>query len=194
MVFCGLFAGSCLESRRDEVELKGFSLYVMQVLVDFAYSGVLSLTTDNVLAILEGSSRLQIARAIALCSEYLECHLSCETVVCYLNAAESFGLRKLQQLCLEFIAHHLLDLALSEDFVKDLEQDSILALLQRDDLNIPTEEDLFHLTLIWIQTKDLNPFQFLKHIRFGLMDPEKLVDEISISPVSVQSFIVLNHH
>lgn len=55
-----MLTGFMKESREEFVELKGVTAGGLKVVVDFAYTGRLELTTDNVQEVLSAASHLQV--------------------------------------------------------------------------------------------------------------------------------------
>ena len=57
-----MMTGVMRESREEFVELKGVTAGGLSVVVDFAYTGRLELTTDNVEEVLSAASHLQVSQ------------------------------------------------------------------------------------------------------------------------------------
>ena len=60
--FRAMMTGVMRESREESVDLKGVTAGGLSVVVDFAYTGRLELTTDNVEEVLSAASHLQVCR------------------------------------------------------------------------------------------------------------------------------------
>ncbi|KAJ8303437.1 hypothetical protein KUTeg_019833 [Tegillarca granosa] len=58
------------ESRESSVELKGVSACGLRIVIDFAYTGVLELNTENVEDVLSAATHLQISDAVDLVDQF----------------------------------------------------------------------------------------------------------------------------
>ena len=78
-----MLTGDMRESRESQVELKGVTAGGLTVVVDFAYTGRLELTTANVEDVLSAASHLQVYfctlttllhKLLSLCLEWVTAH------------------------------------------------------------------------------------------------------------------------
>ena len=76
---------------------------LIQVVVDFVYTGVLALTGINVEEVLSAASHLQVNMAIELCSKYLETAIEVDNCVDILNLAELYSLTNLNNCSRRFV-------------------------------------------------------------------------------------------
>lgn len=74
--FRAMLCGGMRESTENRVELKGVSADSLGQILDFLYSGSLRLDADNLSDLLNAASHLQVAAALALCSDYMVEELS----------------------------------------------------------------------------------------------------------------------
>jgi hypothetical protein len=83
------------ESREDSVDLKGITECGLEIIVEFTYTGILELNSDNVEKVLAAAAHLQINDAVTLCSKYLESSITVGNCVDILNLAELYSLTTL---------------------------------------------------------------------------------------------------
>lgn len=76
---------------------------IVQVVVDFVYTGILALTIENVEEVLSAATHLQAGVAVELCSKYLEMAISVENCVDILNLAELYSLSSMSTRARQFI-------------------------------------------------------------------------------------------
>lgn len=79
------------------------ALMLMQVVVDFVYTGMLALTIENVEEVLSAATHLQVQIAVELCSKYLEMAISVDNCVDILNLAELYTLSSMSARARQFI-------------------------------------------------------------------------------------------
>ena len=178
-----------LESRQDHVDLKGVSATAVAALVRFAYTGELKVSLDDVMEVLAGASHLQMAAAVKLCSRYLLNELSCSTCVDILNMSEMFSLMEVKSAVVKYMCRFFEKVAQNDQFMK-LSVTHLCMFVESNELNVKSELSLFQHVSGWIAA---DPNQRLKeiahvmqHIRFAMMTPEQLVDQVSHSPFMTQ--------
>ena len=78
-------------------------LIVLQVVVDFVYTGMLALTVENVEEVLSAATHLQVSVAVELCSKYLEMAITVDNCVDILNLSELYSLGSMSSRARQFI-------------------------------------------------------------------------------------------
>ncbi len=79
--FHAMFTHDMAESKQREVEVKGIDPASMEALINFAYSGKVSISTQNVQSLMMGASFLQLGRVRDACAEFLRKRLSPSNVL-----------------------------------------------------------------------------------------------------------------
>ncbi|KAK0062660.1 kelch-like protein 26 [Biomphalaria pfeifferi] len=177
-----MLTGFMKESREQVVVLKGVTAGGLKVVVDFAYTGRLELTTDNVEEVLSAASHLQVSVAVELCSKYLEMALTIYNCTDILNLAQMYSLSSTQTKALQYMMDNFEVVSSSEQFTK-LTHKQLATMLKDNSLKVPSEYQLFTKVLLWI---DHNKAERLKHlpklmknIRLPLLAGEELVEKVS---------------
>uniref|UniRef100_A0A0B7A627 BTB domain-containing protein n=2 Tax=Arion vulgaris TaxID=1028688 RepID=A0A0B7A627_9EUPU len=177
-----MLTGFMRESREEFVELKGVTAGGLAVVVDFAYTGRLELTTDNVEEVLSAASHLQVSVAVELCSKYLEMALTIYNCTDILNLAQMYTLTSTQAKALQYMMDNFEIVSSSEQFSK-LTHTQLATMLQDNSLRVPTEYRLFTIVLQWIDHDKTERAQYLaelmKNIRLPLLAGEELVEKVS---------------
>ncbi|XP_066297819.1 kelch-like protein 24 [Branchiostoma lanceolatum] len=175
--FHAMFNGAHPESKKDKIEIGGVSAEALQLLVDFAYTSKITITTDNVQPLYEAANMLQVKPVEDGCEDFLTDGLSPETCLvtwaladrvsnAYLSAnARSFALKFFEEVCAteEF-------LELPVDFMKSYFAD--------DDLHAEKEKQVIEAVLLWVRY-DLEGRQthlkdLLECVRFSHVDQDYL--------------------
>ena len=180
--FRAMLTGAMIEARQDHVDLKGVTASAVKALLDFAYTGQLSLNLEEVMDVLAGACHLQMKGAMDLCSQFLLDELSAKSCVDILNIAEMFALCRVKDTAMDYVVDTFEKIADSDQLGK-LHRDHLHFLLRTNRLKICSELQLFNHVLKWIDYDLLERSQeapsMMQHIRFALMKPEELVDKVS---------------
>ena len=180
--FRAMLNGSMIEARQDFVELKGVTANAVKVLLDFIYSGQLTLNLETVAEILVGACHLQVKQAIELCAQFLTSEMGCQSCVDILNLADAYSLNAVKILALDYVQNNFEVVSGNEQFYK-LCPEHFVKILQSNDLQCPSELVLFNHVCRWVEQDSEYRTQFalelLSHVRFPLMKPEQLVDHVA---------------
>jgi len=183
--FRAMLAADMMEAQQHEVELKGVTGRAMSTLLDFAYCGELRLCLDTITEVLAAANYLQMAAATTLCCEFLIRELGIHTAVDVYKIGVMFSLNGIKNRAVEHIIENFETVATTEQFMK-LDVVLLCELLASNQLEIHSELILFKHVERWLQHDTQKrakcAFQLMQHIRFPLMTPEMLVDEVSSSP------------
>ena len=90
------------ESKQKEISIQGVEASSMEALINFAYSGKVSISTNNVQSLMMGASFLQLARVRDACAEFLMARLSPVNVMEVQNFADSLGCTSLVVACQKY--------------------------------------------------------------------------------------------
>ncbi|ESO98335.1 hypothetical protein LOTGIDRAFT_114310 [Lottia gigantea] len=170
------------ESREACVELKGVTASGLSFVVDFAYTGKLELTLENVEDVLSAATHLQVADAVELCSRFIEIAITFENCVDVLNLAELYNLSATCMKARQYMLENFEIVAASEQYFK-LTPIQLASMLAENKLCVESEFKLFQLVLSWIK-HDLNSRRenialLMKNIRIPLLSGEELVEKVS---------------
>ena len=95
--FEAMFSTGMLESREEKILIQEMDSGVLGKLIDFAYTGDIELTADNVLEFLSASSRLQMDAVQNLCCDYLREQLDPHNCLEIRSFAEQYGCSSLTE-------------------------------------------------------------------------------------------------
>ena len=122
--FYAMLTGGMQETYKDSVELKGVPENCFQPLLEFLYTGKLTLTTDNVCSVLIASAYLQIEPAVHYCSRFLEGAISPDNVLDILDVAKLYSLIDVKSAAMSYILQHFESVAQRQGHVR-LEYDLV---------------------------------------------------------------------
>ncbi|CAK9006200.1 unnamed protein product [Durusdinium trenchii] len=173
-MLCGPFAeGSAKEVKLLDVEPAAF-----EVLLKLIYTGVVDISPETVLSILDVAVRFDVAALMQFSVQFLQNHATSEHACRMLEIGVQYHLGKLVDKCIELIVtdDHILE---SEDF-NNLSQSAMIELAKHDAWNLH-EDNIFDIFMRWSDAnsgsadeKRRLAMPFLEQLRFPHMSTEKL--------------------
>ncbi|XP_072320334.1 BTB/POZ domain-containing protein 17-like [Eucyclogobius newberryi] len=151
---------------------------VFSKFIRFLYTGELSLVQQEALPLHKLACRFKVSALRRGLSEHMTQSLESDwpgpLVISWLEYAVQMGEVWLRDLCLRALALNLR--LVSADFVS-FSSDLVLDLVQRSDLVLDSELDLFHAVQTWILTNDpdgLTAESALRAVRYAMIPPQDL--------------------
>ena len=155
------------------IEVKSVKAEILEKLITFAYTGEITLSNKNVKWILQAADFLQMKPVTELCTDFIVKHSSIYNVVDYYFFAKHFIDCSLLEKTTNFLYTNFVELVekAEQEFFK-LEMDDMLQIISRSELEVNTEEDVFHAVDKWIQANPNNKTELMK----------KLLPKVRIKP------------
>ncbi|XP_006779694.2 PREDICTED: kelch repeat and BTB domain-containing protein 6 [Myotis davidii] len=153
--FKSMFTGGMYESQQANVTMHDVDAESFEVLVEYCYTGRVSLSEANVERLYAASDMLQLEYVREACASFLARRLDLANCTAILKFADAFGHRKLRSQAQSFIAHNFKQLSqmgpIREETLADLTLAQLLAVLRLDCLNIEHEQTVCHVALQWLE-------------------------------------------
>ena len=153
-----------------------------RALIDFMYSGTITINNDNVLQLLAAADYLQIDEVKLFCVEFLEsilCPANCRSI---LESANLHRLESLQKQIYEMISNNFEEFASTDDF-KTFNKDDVLSCLVQLNRNQVKESSVFKAILNWTkfeeQVRKKSFFDLINHVKFEKLSPFFLQNEVA---------------
>ncbi|KAM9340226.1 kelch-like protein 10 [Symphorus nematophorus] len=130
-------------------EIPGLSPDMMQLIIEFAYTGFLSITERNVQELLMAADQLNVMDVVQACCDFLAeqlCPENCIGIWQFTNICIS---SELQRKAYNYIIDHFEEVVSCEEF-QQLSAEDLTGILKRDDLNVRKESTVFEAILHWI--------------------------------------------
>lgn len=172
------------ESRENFVELKGFTSTIgVEQMIEFAYTGILKITFDTIVDLLNAASHLQIHDALVLINEFIIQNCTQKNCVNLLKIADRFALNQVETNINEYMAKNFINIYQQEfDQFLQLSKEQIIQQLNSSNLQMCPESDLFLIVCKWIESDRSKrlPYapEILKYIRFMTMSSYELADYV----------------
>ncbi|XP_070265090.1 kelch repeat and BTB domain-containing protein 6 [Myotis yumanensis] len=153
--FKSMFTGGMYESQQANVTMHDVDAESFEVLVEYCYTGRVSLSEANVERLYAASDMLQLEYVREACASFLARRLDLANCAAILKFADAFGHRKLRSQAQSFIAHNFKQLSrmgsVQEETLADLTLAQLLAVLRLDCLNIEHEQTVCHVAMQWLE-------------------------------------------
>lgn len=154
----------------------------MESLINFAYSGSVTIDNQNVQGLMVGAAFLQLNKVRDACADYLVSRFNPHNVLGIRQFGDQLACPDLVRAADKFVHQYFCRVVQSEEFVA-LEVADLLDIVRSDELNVTTEEAVFEACMRWI--KHLEPQrsaqlpQILAEIRLPLLTPQYLADRVA---------------
>ena len=179
--FFAMFTGDLVESRQKFVTMKDVDPSIMEALVNFAYTGVVNLTVENVQSFLATASLVQFHAVRDLCCRFLESQLEPSNCLGIRKFAETHGCAEFLEVVDKFVLENFRDVMKSEEYAL-LPCDLLIKVISSDDLNIVEERVVYESVLEWVK-HDLNNrasklASLIRYVRMPLISKDYLLNRI----------------
>ncbi|XP_054427091.1 kelch-like protein 30 isoform X2 [Pteronotus mesoamericanus] len=148
--FHAMFAGDFAESFSARVELQDVEATVVGQLVDFVYTGRLTITQANVEALTRTAVRLHFPAVQKACGHYLQQQLDATNCLGICEFGEQQGLLGVAAKAWAFLRENFEAVAREDEFLQ-LSQDRLAACLASDLLQAQPEQSRLEALLRWVR-------------------------------------------
>ncbi|KAJ8785422.1 hypothetical protein J1605_007019 [Eschrichtius robustus] len=153
--FKSMFTGGMYESHQTNVTMHDVDAESFEVLVDYCYTGRVSLSEANVQRLYAASDMLQLEYVREACASFLARRLDLANCTAILKFADAFDHHKLRSQAQSFIAHNFKQLSrmgsIREESLADLTLAQLLAVLRLDSLDVESERTVCHVAVQWLE-------------------------------------------
>lgn len=148
--FQAMLSHDMMETREECTDLKGMSLKGIEPLIEYVYTGHLSITLDNIQDVIAGATFLQINNATDLCVKFLKEKMTFDNAEHLLRIGEMFSVASLTEYYRSYLLKNFLKFVLSDTFLKT-SAEALAGYLSDDALRTTSESILFHHCLRWYE-------------------------------------------
>uniref|UniRef100_A0A8C3R5P8 Kelch like family member 10 n=1 Tax=Cyanoderma ruficeps TaxID=181631 RepID=A0A8C3R5P8_9PASS len=130
--------------------IPGISPEMMDLIINYAYTGTVPITEDNVESLLVAADQFNVMGIVSLCSEFLRSRLCFENCIGICRLTDIYHCPDLRAATCVYILHHFEEVSqVSEEFL-DLSAEELARIIEKDELNVRREEAVFEAVLRWI--------------------------------------------
>ena len=183
--FYSMFVRDMLESRQERITLQGVDPEAMKLLVEFAYSTKLEITTGNVQSLMTAASLFNFPAVFEATSKYLTKQLHPSNCLGIRAFARTHGSTELVDTASAYFREHFMDTVKNEEYM-NLSAEDLAVLIDSNDLNVPSEEDVYRAVLVWLhhspEERRESLALLLGSVRLPLLSPSFLTQQVESSP------------
>ncbi|XP_065168992.1 kelch-like protein 17 [Atheta coriaria] len=179
--FFAMFNGDMREHTSGEVILHDMDPMAIDLLVEYAYTGEIIITPDNVQVLLPASSLLQISTVREACCKFLMLQLHPTNCLGIRSFADTHSCKELHTKSHCFALQNFQQVVSTEEFLL-LPFAEVEELISNSQLNISSEEDVFQAVLNWVKHDLTSRSQYVSrlmvHVRLPLVNREFLMTRV----------------
>ncbi|XP_059923226.1 kelch-like protein 30 [Gadus macrocephalus] len=179
--FRSMFSGDFVESIAARVELRDVEPDVLASLLDFAYTGRLTINQGNVEGLVRTSDRLQFQTVRAVCGRYLQHQIDATNCLGILEFGETHGCPEVVAKAWGFLLENFEAVQRGEEFPL-LGKERLAACLAHEGLQVRSEHARVEAALAWARHQETPRRDHLAELlglsRLALLSPEYLRDRL----------------
>ena len=185
-----MFTCGMRESSQPEIELRDIEPRAMAALIDYAYTGKVMVTIDNVQDLLPAAGILQLRELKAACCSFLSDHMDTSNCLGIKQFADLHSCPDLLKKANRFIIRKFVEVVKHDEFLH-LPHSVLRELLVNDHLHVESEEQVFQAFIRWINhdltKRTTNAYQLFEAIRFHLLTKTFWEDVFAKEPLFQQN-------
>lgn len=148
--FHSMFSGDFVESITSRVELQNVDPDILSCLLDFAYTGKLTINQNNVEGLICTSSQLQFQTVRTVCSRYLQHQIDETNCLGILEFGAVHGCPEVLAKAWAFVLENFEAIQQGEEFLQ-LEKERLVTCLSHEGLQIRDESTRVEAILKWVK-------------------------------------------
>ncbi|XP_026166360.1 gigaxonin [Mastacembelus armatus] len=130
------------------IELQGVSMAIMKQILDYVFSGEITLSEDTIQDMVQASDLLLMTDLKSLCCQFLERCITAENCIGIRLFSLHYCLYHVHYAATEFLQTHFRDVALTEEF-RELPPDRLCEVLAMEKLNVGNEKHILEAVVRW---------------------------------------------
>lgn len=185
-----MFTCGMKESSQDEIELRDIEPQAMASLINYAYTGQVLVTIDNVQDLLPAAGILQLKDLKEACCAFLSDHMDTTNCLGIKQFADLHSCPELLKKANRFILRKFIDITVHEEFLQ-LPEPVLKELLDNNHLHVDSEMQVYQAFVAWVNydlpTRASYAFNLLDSIRVALIPQEFWVQAFQREPLFQKS-------
>ncbi|XP_016661407.1 ring canal kelch homolog [Acyrthosiphon pisum] len=160
------------ESNKDLINIRELDSTIIQLLIEYIYTGEIIVTKENVQVLLQAANFLQLDFVTGACVEFLIQRLDPSNCIAIKAIADLYNCMELVSSSDAYIKKHFLEVVKGGDFLS-LSPEDLIKLISCNDLVVPFEDKVFECVIKWVKhdlnlRKDFMP-ELMEHVRLPLL-------------------------
>ncbi|XP_013786072.1 kelch-like protein 5 [Limulus polyphemus] len=179
--FAAMFTNNLREAVEQEVVLHNVDPDALSCLIEYCYTGTIELHENTAEVLLSTASLLQLHEVVRFCSGFMIHQLHPSNCIGIHLFAESQGCIELQKTAYNYIMENFTEVIHNQEFIL-LPSEELHELLLSDDINVPSEEIVFHSLITWlnhdVSNRKKHLGKLLGAVRLPLLAPQFIADHV----------------
>ncbi|XP_035278462.1 kelch-like protein 29 [Anguilla anguilla] len=164
-----------------ELSMSNIDADVLELLLEFVYTGSLVIDAANAKTLLEAANKFQFNTFCKVCVSFLEKQLTAGNCLGVLGMAEAMQCRELYSMAKAFALQNFPDVA-GQDEILSVSKDDLVGYLSNDSLNTKAEELVYETVLRWIKKDPASRVQHVSEllavVRLPFIHPSYLLNVV----------------
>jgi len=165
------------KDKRQRIVLQSIEHKPLEAVVDFMYSGKLSLCQENVQDILVAADMIELKEVVEICTEFLKVELHETNSIGIYRFADGHNIQGLKEVALRHIFDNFCAVIREEEFL-EIDKTLLSFIISSENLRVDSEYQVFVAAMTWINHDITNRrryiFDVLKNIRLPLVASKHL--------------------
>ncbi|KIH50709.1 BTB And Kelch [Ancylostoma duodenale] len=146
-----MFASDMMEAKRKQIRMLGVDYPTLSSLIEYAYGGSLTVTENSAQTIMAAASCLELLDVTEKCGVFICKHvMEAGNALMFRAQFSSLGCRSAAMEVEHFIERNFVPISYTEKFL-ELFVEEVVELLSKDQLHVPSEEEVFRAAMLWIE-------------------------------------------
>ncbi|XP_003200801.4 kelch-like protein 29 isoform X1 [Danio rerio] len=164
-----------------ELNMTNISADVLELLLEFVYTGSLVIHSANAKTLLEAANKFQFNTFCKVCVSFLEKQLTAANCLGVLAMAEAMCCTELHNMAKAFALQNFPDVA-GQDEILSISKEDLINYLSNDSLNTKAEELVYETVIKWIKKDPINRVQHISEllavVRLPFIHPSYLLNVV----------------
>lgn len=152
--FRAMFCNNFMEGQQTRVSMKGVTAAILSSIIDYVYTGLIGISMDVVLPLMQAASMLQYGRLFEACSSFLQEQMSPDNCLSMIRLSEIMNCNSLRHRAKEMAVKSFSEVSASEELC-ELSLPELMGYLDDDNL-CAGEEQVFETLVAWIHHDPLS--------------------------------------
>ncbi|XP_070564777.1 kelch-like protein 24 [Ptychodera flava] len=176
-----MFSSGMIESNKHRVTINGVEAVAMETILDYMYTGKISITSDRVQALLEVANLVLVFSLVDLCLSFMFDHIEASNCLGIWQILKSLNFSESCRRAKNYALEHF-KLVTCQDEYLDLSVDDLCDFISDTALCVDREKTVYEAVMKWFRhdtdsrCKDLE--KALELVTFELIDTEYLIDHV----------------
>ncbi|KAM9309958.1 kelch-like protein 10 [Pholidichthys leucotaenia] len=159
-------------SEQQVFNIPGISAPIMELILEYAYTGLVSVTVENIQDLLLAADQLEVMDIVQICWNFIENELAPKNCIGIWQFTNIISYPEMRYKACRYITDHFVDVVSSEEFLQ-LSVEELEDILGRDELCVKRENSVYEAAIKWMlhmpKKRKEHAVRLLSKVRLGLM-------------------------